>query len=162
MDLATEFDGDARRFDLTPSGDGLAADGGLFTAVVLSVFTDRRADPDDVIPSVTPLSPANAGLLAGRGWVGDTAADRWGSKRWLLSREKRTQETLNRLIEYDREALQWLIDDGLAGDVQITARFSGVALDRVEETATIIHPNGRVERVQFNFLWADLNSAEGL
>ena len=53
----------------------------LTRAVVISLFTHRRADPDDNVD--VPM-----------GWWGDTwpvvANDRYGSKLWILQRSKLT------------------------------------------------------------------------
>lgn len=101
----------------TESGD-IKTDDGLKAAVIYSLFTDRLADADDVIPD---------GGSNRRGHWGDAflsnQADSEGSKLWLLSREKQTTETLNRAVSYARESLQWLIDDGVAGDVSVTGEW---------------------------------------
>lgn len=106
----------------------LAAESGLETAVILSLFCDARAREDDVIPdgtgyrrgwwadSVAPL--ASGGLTVRE----DAAAahDRIGSRLWLLSREKQLPEVLRRAKDYAEEALAWLIDDGVARRVSVT------------------------------------------
>lgn len=105
----------------------------LASAVVTSLFTDRRAEPDDVLPTEsglvrTPLP----GHAARRGWWGDSegqfdGADRGriGSRLWLLGREKRRPDVLRRARLYAEEALAWLIDDGIAEAVEATAEFQG-------------------------------------
>ena len=84
----------------------------LARAVIISLFTWRRANPDDDLPSTNKY-----------GWWGDTYPqidnDRIGSRLWLLSRAKLTTETVLRAKEYAEEALQWLIDDGVAASVQV-------------------------------------------
>lgn len=86
----------------------------LVRAVVISLFTWRRANPDDDLPG---------GLRMG--WWGDSFPsvpnDRIGSHLWLLSRAKLTSETLTRAKEYAEEALRWLIDDGIAARVDVEA-----------------------------------------
>jgi phage gp46-like protein len=81
-------------------------------AVIISLFTWRRANPDDELPGNNK-----------HGWWGDTwpqiDSDRIGSRLWLLSRAKLTNETVLRAKEYAEEALQWLIDDGIAAAVQV-------------------------------------------
>lgn len=119
-DLRTVFEGGFG--DLVVLGPSLDEDDGLETAVVLSLFTDGRANDDDVLPD-----EANAGSDRRRGWWGDTYADvrgdRIGSRLWLLAREKQTQQVLERAREYGREALQWLVDDGIAREVTVTAEI---------------------------------------
>lgn len=114
-DLRTHFSG-PEGADLALDGAGLATDGGLETAVILSLFTDRRADADDVLPS--PGGDA-------RGWWGDVvplAPDYLlGSRLWLLSREKQTTLVLERARVYAAEALAWLVTSGAASSVQVVA-----------------------------------------
>jgi phage gp46-like protein len=114
---------------LSASG-GLADDAGLGTAVLLSLFLDRRADADDALPD--PAAAAAIGPVpARRGWLGDALApragevpvDRIGSRLWLLSRAKQTTETLRLAEDYAREALAWLLDDGLVTEVTVTAEW---------------------------------------
>ena len=88
----------------------------LKTAVIMSLFTDRLADVDDVIPD---------GSNDRRGYWGDVLAplegDKIGSRLWLLSREKETVGVLRRAEEYAYEALEWLITDGVAKRIIINA-----------------------------------------
>ena len=107
------------------AGD-LVAEGSLRTAVILSLFLDRRADDDDILPN---------GSDDRRGWWADTVApmtdygigggsasgDRIGSRLWLLSREKQLAGVLERAQHYAEEALTWLVEDGVATAVQVTA-----------------------------------------
>lgn len=103
-------------FDLAVADGDLAVDAGLETAVTISLFTDRRAEPDDILPD---------GGSDRRGWWGDAwpavEGDRIGSRLWLLSREKQAPDVLRRAREYAAEALQWLVADGIASDVQVEA-----------------------------------------
>lgn len=97
----------------------LETDEGLETAVIVSLFTDRRADDSDALPD---------GHTDRRGWWGDVveagARDRIGSRLWLLSREKQQPAVLARAEEYAREALAWLLDDRVAARVDVAAEFS--------------------------------------
>jgi phage gp46-like protein len=104
--------------DLSITIDGvdsalLAIDNPLVRAVVISLFSWRRADASDRVDGDARF-----------GWWGDgldgIANDRIGSKLWLLAREKLTAETLERAREYAHEALQWLVDDGVATAVTVT------------------------------------------
>lgn len=109
MDLAIAFDSTGSRFDLTLSGYDLTTERGMRSAVVASLFSDRRAEPDDDIPD---------GTVDRRGWWADS---KFGSRLWLLSREKELPATLQRAREYTVEALQWLIDDDVATTITVTA-----------------------------------------
>jgi phage gp46-like protein len=61
-DLALTWDEQQGAADLALIDNDLASDRGLETAVLLSLFTDRRAQPDDVPPSGDPADR--------RGWCG--------------------------------------------------------------------------------------------
>lgn len=92
----------------------LQRESGLAAAVLLSLFSDARTAPD-------PSRPATDQDL--RGWWGETAPDRFGSHLWLLERAKATNETLRRAQDYARAALQWMIDQRIARDVLVSARY---------------------------------------
>lgn len=102
----------------------LATDEGLMTAVMLSLFLDRRAEPDD--------KPPSGDARDRRGWWADQFAvvpgDRYGSRLWLLARAKRTNETALRAKEFIREALAWMIDDRVAAGVDVTTEVTSTAL----------------------------------
>lgn len=97
-------------------GPDMAEDDGLNTAVIVSLFTDRRANPDDALPDGTDDR---------RGWWGDAFpdvdGDRIGSRLWLLSREKQLPSVLQRAQQYAEEALAWLVEDGIASAVNVVA-----------------------------------------
>lgn len=103
---------------VTPAGR-IARDDGLRSAVLLSLFLDARARPEDPLPD-----PRDGDR---RGWVGDAlspdAGDRMGSRLWLLSREKQTEGVRVRAEIYAREALAWLVADGLATALDVTATW---------------------------------------
>lgn len=112
--IALDFQADLGTADLVLGPSGLVRDDSLKTAVILSLFTDRRAGPDDAAGNDR------------RGWVGDALAsdgDRWGSRLWLLRRDKQIEETRRRAIDYAQEALAWLVDDGIAASVAVEAEW---------------------------------------
>lgn len=147
MDIRTQWDGTGGRYLL--AGGQLATDRDLDSAIILSLFLDRRALPDDVLP---------AGVESRRGWWGDTFAavegDRIGSRLWLLRREKQTQETLNRAVEYSREALQWLVDDRVAAVVSVVAEWA--RLGTLALGVEIIRPDGTSFDQQYDYVWKQL------
>lgn len=107
----------------------LALDYSLETSVTLALFTDAEATAEEI---------RAAGLELQRGWwaEADTLRDanrpRMGSKLWLLARGKTTLETLRRAEVYAREALQWLVNEGVAVSVDVLAsrpRPHVIALD---------------------------------
>lgn len=99
----------------TAFADGMVSKNPLRRALVISLFTDARAQADDTLPGGPGSDP--------RGWWGDGLADAQplGSRLWLLSREKVIPETLRRVEDYAREALQWLVTDGYFTALEVTA-----------------------------------------
>lgn len=146
-DIALIWDGTSA--DIAIEHGDLVLDDGLTTATVVSLFTDRRARADDVLP-------ADDGDR--RGWPGDAWAevigDQIGSRLWLLGREKELAETLRRARDYGREAMAWMIDDGIAAsvDVTATAKRRGV----LGLAVTINRRDGGTENHQFDVLWEAL------
>lgn len=107
---------DPKLYDLGLDGDlALETDGGLETAVILSLLTWRRADPEDPVRDAKDL----------KGWWGDTdgmtdvPGDHFGSKLWICMTMPATQETLELARRYTQEALQWMLVDGVADAVEV-------------------------------------------
>lgn len=145
-DIRTVFLDFGRGADFALEQFGLAADDGLETAVILSLFTDARALDDDPLP---------AGATDRRGWWGDayppTGGDRIGSRLWLLAREKQTRETLNRAREYAEEALAWLVADGVARGVEVEAFIARTGV--LGLSIVIQRPDAGSARFRYEFLW---------
>lgn len=92
---------------LIENGD-LVSDPGLFTPVLISLFTDNRAPLDVELP---------AGANSRRGWWHNTNEESVGSLLWLINREKATNEVAARAEDYASDALLWLLDLGIASEV---------------------------------------------
>ncbi|WVR18343.1 hypothetical protein y223_00063 [Bordetella phage PY223] len=135
--------------DILTADFDLQTDEGLQTAILISLFSDRRASPDDEMP---------AGETNRRGWWGDVhpevPGDVIGSRLWLLFREKKLPEVIARANEYARDALQWLIDDKVAErvDVQAEAIRAGEA-DVLAIQGTVYRPRGEPVRFRYNYAW---------
>src|SRR5688572_23031344 len=116
MDIAIA-QGSDYEFDLTFRLGDFKADEGLETAVLISLLTDRRCEPEELPDPETDR----------RGWWGDlfadVEADQIGSKLWLLDRTKQSQETLNAAQEYAEDSLEWLLEDGVAASVTVETSF---------------------------------------
>lgn len=114
-DITIVWDVDNSRGDWQLVGPALTTGNDLDNGILISLFTDRTANPDDPIPD---------GTTDPRGWWGDLGEDvPIGSRLWLLSRAKQTQETLNNAVDYAREALEWMIDDGVAARIDVLAQW---------------------------------------
>ncbi|OGS90866.1 MAG: hypothetical protein A2Z95_06265 [Gallionellales bacterium GWA2_60_18] len=128
----------------------LAQDDGLTTSVLLSLFTDRRAGDDDVIPG---------GADDRRGvWMdafSEIDGDRMGSRLWLLARAKLLPDTVKKVREYCEEALDWMVRDGVASSVSVEAWIvrnhpAGIIGTQIE----IVKPDGTTTRYKFEQFWS--------
>lgn len=128
--------------DLSMIGPELATGGDLQTAVIISLFTDQTASPDDALPVSMSHDP--------RGWWADTyEADQIGSKLWQVFNRPTNQDTLNFARDAATQALQWMIDDGVAAAVSVTPSWlgrGGLRLDII-----ITEPSGVA--TPFSFAW---------
>ena len=141
-DTTTIWDPRQGRGDWSSAGGLLATGGDLASAVLISLFTDRRAAADDAITD---------GSGDRRGWWGDLGAGYpVGSRLWLLERSTLTTATARRAESYAREALQWLLDDGVVAAWQIAATVSPPATLGLAVAA--LFQDG--SRQAFNFTWA--------
>lgn len=129
------------------ASSGLAEDSGLESAVIISLFTDRRANADDVLPD---------GGNDLRGWWADSFNDNFndkiGSRLWLLSREKQLPSVMVRAREYAVEALQWLIDDGVAESVAV--EVSNPRMGILALAVSIYRPLRPVTQYRFETFWS--------
>lgn len=143
MDFALTYDAGGQRFDLALEDGDLASDESLRTAVILSLFTDRRALAEDVLPD---------GTSDRRGYWADAYRSRpHGSRLWLLHREKTQAEVLRRAKEYAEEALAWLIEDAVAESVEVEAwqmRREVLGL-----RITIRRGDSAVLELQYDYVW---------
>lgn len=146
-DISTVWSRDMASGDWSIAGADLQSGGNLATGILISVFTDREANPDDVIPD---------GSEDPRGWIGDLGEDyKLGSRIWLLSRAKQSTETLQRANDYLAEALQWMVDDGVVGRFDITTEWN----QRGFLAARIItyENNGSTIAMGFEWVWKELS-----
>lgn len=154
MDIKTAFDGQTLTSDWGLSGGLLASDNGLKTAIVLSLFTDRRAEAGDALPD---------GTADRRGWWGDVAPPAnapsdmvWlsGSRLWLLAREKQTAETAKRARDYCQEALAWLERMGVVAGIDVETSWQAMGVLGI--TITVTKANAVSER--FAWAWTAANN----
>ncbi len=121
----------------------------LRRAVTISLFTWRRAEPDDAVDDSDR-----------KGWWGDSvptvAGDKIGSRLWLLSRRTLVADTLKDAQAYAEEALAWLVDDGVLTRVTVTAERQGN--DRMNLRVTLIEQHGETLELNFNDTWGLINA----
>jgi len=109
----------------------------LKTAVLMSLFSDSR-------------SQGGTG-----GWWGDALDGySYGSQLWTLRGCKLTKDNLNLIQKYAKNALEWLISDGIASAVNVTASREGI--DRVSLSVTIQRPSGMAQTYKYYTIWSEL------
>jgi len=113
---------------------------GLETTVAMLLFTDARASNTEV------QDPAKR-----RGWVGNIFRETdLGSLIWLISQVRNTQEIRNKLKSYAENALQTLIDNGFASNIEVVVVKDG---SRGAKMSIDIQVNN-ADTQKFNF-WLD-------
>ena len=119
LDLTLGFDQTTGLCDLVFDGVGFPFDATAATPLLISLGTERRADPDDVPPGTLSNADTYGGGTpsARRGTPLDAldAQGRFmGSRLWLLDDAKELPETRLDAIGYVTEATQWIDDLGVA------------------------------------------------
>lgn len=151
MDLRTRIVGDGLDLDWLLAAPQLDTDDGLESAVLISLFTDALADASDELPGDSDNR---------RGWWGDSypdvVGDRIGSRLWLLAREKQTSVVLQRVRDYARESLAWLIEDGIARSVEIDAEYPRQGV--LTLAVTILRAIEGPIRFRFEDFWGAANA----
>lgn len=118
----------------------------LTRAVIISLFTWRRAERDDDTPQIF-------------GWWGDTwptvQNDRIGSRLYLLRRSKLTNKTPQLARDYVRQALEWMTEDGVAARLDVIPTRTGI--DTLALAITIYQRDGNIHNIIFDDIWSELN-----
>lgn len=155
MDILLAYSGQVA--DLRIKGRDIMGDDSLYTAVLVSLFTDARASHADELP---PELAQEADL---RGYWGDAIADdkqTIGSKLWLLHREKQLPRVLARAEQYATEALEWLLRDGLATAVQVIASNDSQGTLSLAVSVTLPTVQGlKLSTKQWNFTFPPQEAA---
>ncbi|QYN42216.1 phage GP46 family protein [Gilliamella sp. ESL0443] len=118
----------------------------LYRALIISLFTWRRKNTSD--DSEHPY-----------GWWGDSypsiANDKIGSRLYLLARSKLNNQTANFAKIYIKEAVQWMINDGLASRIDVSVKR--IDLTVLAATINIFKEDGSNEEYRFDNLWSKIN-----
>jgi phage gp46-like protein len=145
-DISIFWDVGNSRGDWQVAGVDLATGNDLATSVLISLFTDRRANVDDLIPD---------GTNDPRGWWGDIDEDKpIGSRLWLLDRSKQTQEVLNLARDYIAEALQWMIDDQIVASMDVQTEWTRDTM--LGAQVILYQPAGPSIPLRFAWAWQQL------
>jgi phage gp46-like protein len=114
-------------FDLEFDGQDLVLANDMETAIIISLFTWARRASED-------LDPTPGGDQMGW-WADETlepSGDFLGGKIWLSQRSKITPDLVLQLDQWGSDALDWMIQDGLADSVDLTVERSATESDRVD------------------------------
>lgn len=146
-DLAFTFYGDTAEFDLSLKNWDLAYDEGLETAILISLFSDARVDVEELRPGESDRKGFWADAVV------PAEGKNTGSKLWLLDRGKITDETLEQARDWCIEALNWLLEDGIASDLdvevtRVTGRNDAVLID-----ITVVRPGDEEFNFKYDYVW---------
>lgn len=144
-DVAVRWDRVNGRGDWAMQGADLATDQPLVTAVLISLFTDRVASPDFVNTD---------GTADRRGWWGDAFNPRpIGSRLWQFERAKKVGPFAMLLEVRDaiRDALNWVVEDGIASGVDVSNRWTTPSVMAVQ--VTIRKPAAPSTSLAFQWVW---------
>lgn len=142
MDLFLEQNEDTREFDIGIRNDEFVLDDGLQSMVTTSLFCDAREGD-------------NTGDK--RGWWGASVLDedrngsQFGSKLWLLSREKQLDETLIKIQQWCSDALAWMVDLDIVESVTVTAEY--IKTGTVLITVSLIRGDRDPLTFKYKYLW---------
>lgn len=120
------------------NGNDLSRDAGLETSILISLFSDRLVTSEENTKET-------------RGWWADSETNKIGSKLWLLERSKITDEVILRANSYAKEALSWMVEDGVALKVEtIVQKGTG---DVLIFTITVYRPLGKGGATVFQYFY---------
>jgi phage gp46-like protein len=125
-------------WSLAPIGAAWDGEDTLFSAVLISLFTDAVAGPDDIIPD---------GSEDPRGWWGGAI----GSKLWLRARLKPTALTLALVKKDIEDALAWFVEDGVAARIEVVTEWTRPGL--LGAAVTLHRGDGSSRGLTFSRLW---------
>lgn len=140
-DITTLWNAESSMGDWVEASGDLQQGDDLETAILISLFTDRLARDDDDFDGDDR-----------RGWWGDTGEDyAIGSRLWLLRRQPLTVATANKAEDYAKEALQWLIDDGVVASISPVTQI--VFPNRLNLFITYQQPGQQAASKHYFWVW---------
>jgi phage gp46-like protein len=119
-DVSLKFDAGLGEYDVDVQNGDLVPDEGLETAIIISLYADRRLED---------ASPRPELKTDRRGWWADETLrddDKIGSLLWLLEREKLTDDTIKKAKQYAEDALAWMVIDQVAEAVSVAVAREGL------------------------------------
>lgn len=129
--------------DVNVANADLVLGASLSNRIIISLFTWRAPDRDDVVPN---------GMMSGGFWGDNVAsreseiADTFGSRLWLLD-GKITDDTIANANAYAREALNWMESDPLIASFEVSSERVGV--NQLGLTVVVNMTNGDIQRLVY-------------
>jgi phage gp46-like protein len=144
-DISLAWDQAKARGDWSVVNGGLATGNDLATAILVSLFTDRRL-PSDQAPPDGSDDPRGC-------WIDTYEEQPTGSLLWTLERVAVSNGPafLAQVEQMTRDALQWLLDDQVAASVQITTWW--ITTSYVGIAVTVKEPNGTSQSFKYSWAW---------
>lgn len=136
--------------DQIESRGGLRAEAALHTATLLQLFSDRRADPADILPN-------DAGDR--RGWWGDSVRlegepdQPLGSRLWLLERARLNEATRQAAEDYAIEALEVLREQGAVSSTDVVATIDRTRAAIIIDVTHYGVDGSRIYLQRFGVVW---------
>lgn len=147
-DIAIEYKSQIKEYDINILNGDLKECDDLDSAVIISLFTWARAEAGEVDENAPRF-----------GWFGDKIdadnTDSTGSKLYLLKRKKITNQTIMDAREYIEQALHWMIEDGVATEINAEVERNASDVNRVDALVQIVRGD-RSRTMKFNDLWSFL------
>ena len=132
------------------SGD-ILGDESLYSSILISLFTDKRADNEDELPVEYKVG---ADLPDLRGYFGDALEkESMGSKLWLLKREKQLLQVLVLAKQYAEESLQWLVRGNYCKEVTVDVAGSTQGLLQLKVSISLHEDQRLFVGLNKNFNW---------
>ncbi len=133
--------------DIIVENGDLRHDNGLYTAVLISLFSDARAPIDAELPQLETTR---------RGWWNDRAQEFIGSLLWLVARETTSERraVAARAREFCILALRWMIDEGIAAAVEVEASI------QLNSALQLVIRISRGSAKEYQYLWDAIAESE--
>ena len=146
-DIAIVWDQAKGRGDWAMAGADLQSGSDLQSAILVSLFTDRRAPPDYQGPA--PWDGNRRGC-----WVDTYNGFQLGSLLWTLNRSIKSTRVLVLAKQYAADALAWLVETGVVLAFDINAQWVNRTMLGLSIRATM--PSGPAQSFQFSWVWGQI------
>jgi len=152
-DIGLTWNQDLQACEIAFADNDVVMSQSLLGAVLISLFTDARAADDDPLPDSQSTDR--------RGWWGDATntakpGDSVGSRLWLIERERSSDAVVVKAKLYIEEALQWMIDEGVAASIVVEVEkqaIPGSGTLILAYQVKIQKPAGGTETFKFEQEW---------